>query len=62
MQIQINSKTSAHEIITEVYRQLPNLNYKQNWQLITEGLEGNLSEVKDCAEKIGVRIIEVEAE
>lgn len=62
MEIQINKKTSAWELISDVYKKLPNRNYKENWHLITIGMEHNLPEVKDCAEKIGVRLIEVEAE
>lgn len=62
MIIQITKKTSAYDLISDVYKKLPNRNYKENWQLITAGMEQNLPEVKDCAEKIGVRLIEVEAE
>lgn len=62
MEIEITHNISAYEIITAVYRKLPNRTYKDNWLLITDGLENNLPEVKDCAEKIGVRIIEIEAE
>jgi hypothetical protein len=62
MEIQITNKTSAYELISEVYRKLPSRNYRQNWQDITLGMEQNLSQVKDCAEKIGVRLIEIEAE
>lgn len=62
MEIQINNKTSAWELISNVFQILPNRNYRQNWQDITFGMEQDLSKVKDCAEKIGVRLIEVEAE
>ena len=62
IQIQINKKTSAYELITDIYKKLPNKNYRQNWQDITLGMEQDLPAVKDCAEKIGVRFIEIEAE
>ncbi len=62
MEIQINKKTSAWELISDVFQILPSRNYRQNWQDITLGMEEDLSGVKDCAEKIGVRLIEVEAE
>lgn len=62
MEIQINKKTSAYELISEIYQKLPSRNYRQNWQDITLGMEQDLSKVKDCAEKIGIRLIEVEAE
>ena len=62
MELQITNKTSAYELITEVYKILPNRNYRQNWQNITLGFEQDLPQVKDYAEKIGIRLIEVEAE
>lgn len=62
MEIQITNKTSAYELISEVFQMLPNRNYRQNWQDITLGMEQDLPKVKDCAEKIGVRLIEIEAE
>lgn len=62
MELQITNKTSAYELISEVYQILPNRNYRQNWQDITFGMEQDLPQVKDCAEKIGIRLIEVEAE
>lgn len=62
MEIQINKKTSAYELISEIYQKLPSRNYRQNWQDITLGMEQDLPKVKDCAEKIGIRLIEVEAE
>ena len=62
MEIQITNKTSAYELIAEIYKKLPNRNYRQNWQYITLGLEQDLPQVKDCAEKIGINLIEVEVE
>ena len=62
MEIQINKNTTAWQLITDVYKKLPSRNYRDNWQLITEGMEENLPEVKHCAQEIGVRLIEIESE
>ena len=60
MEIAITQKTSAYEIITNVYHALPNRNSRQNWQDITFGLEDNVSQVLECAKQIGISIVETD--